>query len=219
VKETEVITETEIQPRSAVVVSGGALRTVVDAPVVPASLQSRLDTARARALPMLRYQVSRIGPLGLGGALFLLTAMILTAVMLIPAQRAVLGLKDQLAAASHMTRLPAQPSMTPHQFAGSLPTRAQIPALLGTVLTQAEGAGVSLDQGRYSFSPAAPNRLASYTFEFPIKGDYGSVRAFINKSLTAIPALGLEKLRIERKNVGDTSVHAEVAFIIYLRGA
>ena len=99
-----------------------------------------------------------------------------------------------------------------------MPTREQIPALLAVVLGQATDSGIVLEQGRYTYSPATANRLARYTFEFPVKADYGNVRAFINNTLTAIPALGLDKLHVERKNVGDTLVSAEVGFVIYLRG-
>ena len=87
------------------------------------------------------------------------------------------------------------------------------------VLIQATDAGIDLPQGRYTFSPPTANRLARYTFEFPVKGDYGNIRSFINKSLAAVPALGLDKLHVERKNVGDTVVSADVGFVIYLRGA
>jgi Tfp pilus assembly protein PilO len=112
-----------------------------------------------------------------------------------------------------------QAERSPQQFAAALPTRAQIPALLGEVLVQATDSGIVLEQGRYTFSPATSSHLARYTFEFPIKSDYGNIRNFINKSLAAIPALGLDKLRVERKNVGDTLVSADVGFVIYLRGA
>jgi hypothetical protein len=112
-----------------------------------------------------------------------------------------------------------KPEQSPQQFAATLPTREQIPALLGVVLAQATDAGIVLEQGRYTFSPATSNRLARYTFEFPVKADYGNIRSFINKSLAAIPALGLDKLHVERKTVGDTAVSADVGFVIYLRGA
>ena len=84
---------------------------------------------------------------------------------------------------------------------------------------QAGEAHVVLEQGRYTFSPPTANRLARYTFEFPVKADYGNIRNFIDKSLAAIPALGLDKLHVERKTVGDTLVSADVTFVIYLRGA
>ena len=117
--------------------------------------------------------------------------------------------------------LPAavQPERSPREFAAALPTRAQIPALMGVVLVQATDAGIVLEQGKYTFSPATSSRLARYTFEFPVKSDYGNIRNFINKSLAAVPALGLDKLHVERKNVGDTLVSADVGFVIYLRGA
>jgi hypothetical protein len=118
---------------------------------------------------------------------------------------------------SNTAPLPASQTLTPQQFASSLPSRGQVPALLNTVLEQAKQAGVALDQGKYTFIPAAGNRLARYSFEFPIKADYGHIRSFINNTLSVIPALGLEKLRIERKNVGDSAVNAEVGFFIYLR--
>jgi hypothetical protein len=124
-----------------------------------------------------------------------------------------------LTRAGHATPAAAQPAQSPEQFAAALPTRDKIPALLGVVLVQATDSGIVLEQGKYTFSPAASNRLARYSFEFPVKADYGNIRSFINKSLAAIPALGLEKLHVERKNVGDTLVNAEVGFVIYLRGA
>jgi hypothetical protein len=111
-----------------------------------------------------------------------------------------------------------RPELSPQQFAASLPTREQVPALLGVVLAQATDAGVVLEQGRYSFTPATSNRLARYTFEFPVKANYGNIRTFIDKSLAALPALGLDKLHVERKNVGDMVVSADVGFVIYLRG-
>jgi hypothetical protein len=124
-----------------------------------------------------------------------------------------------LAKAGHVMPVTTNPEQTPQQFAATLPTREQIPALLGVVLVQATDAGIVLEQGRYTFSPATSNRLARYTFEFPVKADYGNIRSFINKSLAAVPALGLDKLHVERKNVGDTLVSADVGFVIYLRGA
>jgi hypothetical protein len=131
----------------------------------------------------------------------------------------VLTLRDELAKAGHTMPATAKPAQSPEQFAASLPTREQIPGILKVVLTQATEAGVALDQGRYTFSPATSNRLARYTFEFPVKANYGNIRSFIDKSLAALPALGLDKLHVERKTVGDVVVNADVGFVIYLRGA
>jgi hypothetical protein len=183
------------------------------------ALQKRAERMLVRALPQARYQLMRVGPAGLTGLAVLLAAAIAAVALLLPAHQSVLALRNELTKAGHVMPSAARPDQTPQQFAATLPTREQIPALLGLVLAQATDAGIVLEQGRYTFSPATSNRLARYTFEFPVKADYGNIRSFINKSLTAIPALGLDKLHVERKNVGDTLVSADVGFVIYLRGA
>jgi hypothetical protein len=183
------------------------------------ALQARAERMLVRAVPQVKYQLMRVGPAGLTGIGVLLAAVVASIVLLIPAHQSVLTLRDELTKAGHSMPSTAKPEQTPQQFAASLPTREEIPAMLGVVLAQATEAGIDLPQGRYTFSPATSNRLARYTFEFPVKGDYGNIRSFINKSLAAIPALGLDKLHVERKNVGDTVVNADVGFVIYLRGA
>ena len=182
------------------------------------ALQLRAERMLTRAVPQLKYQLMRVGPAGLTGAGVLLAAGIAALALLLPAHQSVVALKNELTKAGHAVPA-AKPEQTPQQFAATLPSREQVPALLGAVLVQAEAAGVVLEQGRYTYSPPTANRLARYTFEFPVKADYGNIRTFINKSLAAIPALGLDKLHVERKNVGDTLVSADVGFVIYLRGA
>jgi hypothetical protein len=182
------------------------------------ALQLRAERMLTRAVPQLKYQLMRVGPAGLTGAGVLLAAGIAALALLLPAHQSVVALKNELTKAGHAVPA-AKPEQTPQQFAATLPSREQVPALLGAVLVQAEAAGVVLEQGRYTYSPPTANRLARYTFEFPVKADYGNIRTFINKALTAIPALGLDKLHVERKNVGDTLVSADVGFVIYLRGA
>ncbi len=181
------------------------------------ALQERAEHLMVRALPQARYQLMRVGPAGLTGIGALLAAAVAALVLLLPAHQSVLALRNELIKAGHAA--PAlRPELSPQQFAASLPTREQVPALLGVVLAQATDAGVVLEQGRYSFTPATSNRLARYTFEFPVKANYGNIRTFIDKSLAALPALGLDKLHVERKAVGDMVVSADVGFVIYLRG-
>lgn len=217
--ETPVSTETGFRERSAVAAPVAATpRAMLPAVVRSMPLQARLDRTLIRAMPMVRYQFSRLGMVATIGIAAFLIAIVAAGVLLLPAQRSVMALNEQLANVSHFMPAPAQLDETPVRFASTLPSRAQIPALLGTVMAQATAAGVKLDKGSYVYSPASGNRLAHYIFEFPLKADYSNVRAFIDKSLTAVPALGLDKLHVERKNVADLQVQADVSFVIYLRG-
>jgi hypothetical protein len=183
------------------------------------ALQQQTERMLLRALPQVRYQLMRVGPAGLTGIAAFTAAAVAAIVLVLPAHQSVLTLRAELTKAGHTQPAALHPERSPQQFAAALPTRAEIPALLGEVLVQATDSGIVLEQGRYTFSPATSSRLARYTFEFPIKSDYGNIRNFINKSLAAVPALGLDKLHVERKNVGDTLVSADVGFVIYLRGA
>ena len=181
-------------------------------------LQQRAGRVLVRAWPRARYELMRVGPVGLAGSGLMLAAALAGLVLLLPGHRSLMELRTELTRAGH-SRLAADPGdKSPQQFAAALPAREQIPALLGLVLMQATDAGIVLPQGRYTFSPATSNRLSRYSFEFPVKADYGKIRKFIDKSLLAIPALGLDKLHVERKNVGDTEVNADVGFVIYMRG-
>ena len=168
------------------------------------ALQARFDRSMVRALPMLRYQVSRLGVVATLGIAAFVIAAAAAAFLWLPAQRSVLALDQQLRSVAQLKPIAGPVDQTPQRFASTLPLRAQVPALLGTVMAQAASAGVALDKGTYVYSPASGNRLAHYLFEFPVKADYASVRAFIDKSLLAVPALGLDKLHVERKNVADT---------------
>jgi hypothetical protein len=183
------------------------------------ALQQRTERMLLRALPQARYQLMRVGPAGLTGIAVLVAAAVAAIALLLPAHQSVLALRNELTRAGHAVPGAAPSERSPQQFTTALPTRAQIPALMEVVLVQATDSGIVLEQGRYTFSPATSSRLARYSFEFPIKADYGNIRNFINKSLVAIPALGLDKLHVERKNVGDTFVSGDVGFVIYLRGA
>ncbi|GAC1328712.1 MAG: hypothetical protein NVSMB15_00390 [Steroidobacteraceae bacterium] len=203
----EVTRSVVVQPAPAV-----SLRT-------QSTLQQSAEKMLVRALPQIRYRLMRTGPAGLAGAAVLIAAGVAAFALLLPAHQSVVALRTELTQAAHTTPAAAQPDQGTQQFAAALPTRAQVPALLGVVLVQATDSGIVLEQGKYTFTPAAPHRLARYTFEFPVKGNYGNIRNFINKSLAAIPALGVDRLHLERKNVGDTLVSADVGFVIYLRGA
>jgi hypothetical protein len=178
---------------------------------------ARARTALSRALPQLQYQITRIGPAGVTGLAVLVGALALVAGALWPAQRSLQSMRAELAhpAASHPT---SQAVDDLDRFVGALPSRAQIPAVLGQVLEQAGKSGVVLDRGQYAYSPAQSGRLAHYAFEFPIKGSYPAIRKFVDSTLVAVPAAGLDKLTIERKSIGDAAVTANVRFLVYVRG-
>jgi hypothetical protein len=179
-----------------------------------------LLTARqsvVRSVTLLHYKLSRVGPAGMAGAAAMFIAGVLALAVLLPQHNALDSLQAQLLRAKASLANPGAP-MSGARLVSSLPTREQIPRVLGQMLEQADQAGVALDQGHYTFLPARPGSLGRYTFEFPVKGAYPNVRDFIDRALIAVPAAGLTKLRIERKNVGDPQIAADIGFVVYVRG-
>lgn len=178
---------------------------------------ARVQAAAGQVVPQLQYQVARLGVAGQAGLAALVAAVAIAAGVLLPAWHATQNLSANLAHAQHAPSGYSIEQAVPHLMA-SLPTRAQIPAVLGEVYAQAQAAGVPLDTGRYVFAPAKSGGVASYNLEFPVKGAaYPALRTFINHTLAAVPAASLAKLQIERKAVGEQAVNADIGFVVFVR--
>jgi hypothetical protein len=206
---------------TAVAVVVAAAGTVASARAMAAPQSSpptrSLNDALARALPLAGYYLTRIGPAGVAGVMGIVAAAVLGVTALISAHTATDALTAQIARAQQQHTEVQRTDQEIGKLVASLPTREQMPAVIGTIFQQAKDSGVALDNGRYAFTAARAGGTARYDLDFPVKADYPSVRQFINRTLTAVPAAGLEKLRIERKAVGDTQVSADVRFVVFVR--
>jgi len=209
-------------------------RAVVEAPAAPvlagvsaprspvAALPQRISPlTRAQAAatqlgPQLQYQIARLGPAGQVGLAGLVAALVFAASTLLPARLALDALSASIVRAQHPSTVLSADQAAP-RLVESLPTRNQIPAVIGLIYAQAKEAGVPLDTGHYVFSPPKASALARYDVDFPIKASYPDIRKFINQTLTAVPAAALTKLHVERKTVGDQIVSADIGFVVFVR--
>lgn len=182
-----------------------------------AGLIAHARSAAGQLLPRLQYQVARLGVAGQTGLAALAAAAVVATTALIPGQHALQSLSAELARAQRPVGVAEVEQPAPRLIA-SLPTRAQMPGVIGEIYTQAKAAGVAMDSGRYRYTPAKRGAIDSYELEFPVKAAYPAIRTFINGTLTALPAVALDKLRLERKVVGDQVVGADVGFVVFMRG-
>ncbi len=184
-----------------------------------AAALERLQAAPGQLVPQLQYQLARLGPAGQTGLAALVASLAVAVGGLMPAYHALETLTADITRAQHPLAGTGLDQAVPRLVA-SLPTRAQMPVVLGQVFAQAKAAGLALDTGRYEYTPAKSGAIARYDLEFPMKGaGYPQIRAFINRTLTAVPAASLSKLHIERKAVGDQVVNADVGFVVFVRSA
>ncbi len=184
-----------------------------------AAALERVQAMAGQLVPQLHYQVTRLGPAGQAGLAALAASLAVAVGALMPAYHALETLTADITRAQHPLAGTGLDQAVPRLVA-SLPTRAQMPVVLGQVFAQAKAAGLALDTGRYVYTPAKAGAIARYDLEFPMKGaGYPQIRAFINRTLTAVPAASLSKLHIERKAVGEQVVNADVGFVVFVRSA
>jgi hypothetical protein len=180
-------------------------------------LTVRLQNAIDRWVPQAQYQLMGLGSAGVAGATATAAAAIIAAVALLSLRAANENLSSQIILAQHRPAPAATPEQGLIRVVAQLPSRSQMPAVLGQVLQQARAAGVELAKGQYTYVAPTAAGIGRYELDFPVTAQYPALRDFINRTLTNIPAAGLDKLSIERKVVADTQVNADVRFVIFIR--
>jgi hypothetical protein len=190
------------------------------APSVPAAqapVKKIMGIAVTRALPMVVYQMNRVGRSGLAGAALILSAGVFFFSAVLPQYARISALRGEILQAQHNVGSDATPHVRMNRFVDNLPRRSALPQIAGEIFKLAAAAGVTLDRGRYELAPLHSGHLARYRMTFPIKGRYPAIRHFIDTTLTAVPSAAVEGLRIERKTAGDDSVEAELGFTVFVR--
>ena len=195
----------------------GSSRTPVSA--TPSSAQQALDRLQyfsSRALAQSAYALRRVGTTGLAGLALLVAAIVLFMANNLPQSSAILALKAQV---MRLAPLGKATVVAPGggTVLAALPPRDDAPTVVSKVLEQADAAGVELARGQYEYMPARDGVAARYRMTFPVRTTYPKLRNFMDRTLIALPAVAVEGLRVERKNVGDETVDAELKLSAYVR--
>ncbi len=179
------------------------------------SALARIGLVASRAMAETGYQLRRLNTATLVGSA---AAVIASVVFInnIPQRAAVSSLKSDLVRLKPLGSEGAKPILMSATLA-SLPSRAEAPMLVSKILEQARAAGVELPRGQYEYVPAREGMAARYRMTFPVRAAYPQIRQFMDRTLVALPAVAIEGLRIERKNVGDNGVDAELKLSAYVR--
>ena len=184
-------------------------------PSVTASL-TRVQLMTSRALAETTYQVRRLGVAAVAGIAAVVLAATLFFASNLPQGAAVSALKGQLihlAPLGHGGVVAAPGGV----ILAALPPRGEAPNVVAKILEEARASGVELPRGQYEYVPARDGVAARYRMTFPVRASYPKLREFMDRTLVALPAVAVEGLRIERKNVGDDTVDAELKLSAYVR--
>ncbi|MBI4695293.1 MAG: hypothetical protein HY749_14845 [Gammaproteobacteria bacterium] len=167
------------------------------------------------------WRLRRFGVPGIVGVAALVTCAVGYRGYYVPQRAAVAVLQHRVVTLEGLAREHGERALaaSPERAIEALPTRADVPALLGTILEQAHAAGVVLDRGNYDLALVRGGRIARYQLAFPLKAAYPQLRRFIDGTIDAAPALALDVLRFERKTIAETVLEADVRFVVFARNA
>ena len=177
-----------------------------------------LTRASDEWLPVAVWSLQRTGRMGLSGLALLLAGAVFLLSTYRPLAHELDSLREQ--AKSPGTRTVAGPTAAGDSGAAllrSLPSRAQMPALLGVLVQQADAAHLSIDTGKYESTALKSGAVMTYKISFPVTGPYPQVRQFIDATLVALPAAAVSELSITRKTIGDSAVEAQVRLTVFTR--
>lgn len=96
------------------------------------------------------------------------------------------------------------------------PSARTAPQWLEKLVALAESHGLILDQGEYQAAPDKVGRLVRFQMTLPLKGGYAQIREFLAAMPKELPAMALETVQFERRNIADPEVEARLKLVLYL---
>jgi hypothetical protein len=191
--------------------SGSLLRTPVKAQaLVVTSVRRWLVVVSDQWLPRVTWSVQRTGRAGLSGLALLLASMVFLVSTHLPLARQVEDLRSELDRA-HSQRIKTPTTTVPDAaLLRTLPRRAQMPALLGVLVKEADATHLAIDTGKYETTALKNGGVVTYQISFPVTGQYPQVRQFIDATLAALPTVAVSELSLTRKTIGDGTVEAQI---------
>ena len=187
------------------------------APALARRLAARLSS---EWLPRATWTISRTGRSGLVGIALLLAAALFLFSTHLKVAAEVEGLRADLAAARWQARTAAPDKVAPPATANrALPARTEMPAILRQLFNQATRARLAVDTAKYEISAMGSSGVVRYRIAFPVTGPYPQIRAFIDATLAAMPAVALNELVLERTSIADGNVEAQIRMTVYTRSA
>jgi Tfp pilus assembly protein PilO len=101
-------------------------------------------------------------------------------------------------------------------FFDALPEEKDVTDTLASIQNAAGRAGVELKQAEYHLDGKDGPRV-EYGMNFPAKGEYPRIRAFLSRVLADNPALALDQVNFQRDKISDTTLNASIRMTLFLK--
>lgn len=169
-------------------------------------------------------RLSALGLPGRLGAALLLFAAAYAAFVVIPADAELARLQANVATAQErlarvqagMDVLPESPTRQLEQFHRTLPAQAAATQAIDRIYAAAGAESLSLARGEYVLVADPETRLVRYQIVLPVRGSYPQLRRFLAAALEAVPALSLETVEFQRKQIAETELEGRIRMTLHL---
>ena len=101
-------------------------------------------------------------------------------------------------------------------FFDSLPAEEEITDILASISAIADATGVELKQVDYRLNEQDQPHV-EYVMNFPVRGEYVRIRAFLSLVLSKHPALALDHAGFQRDSINDSTLKAMVQLTLFIR--
>ena len=102
-------------------------------------------------------------------------------------------------------------------FVAAFPPPTRATSDLDVVFESARQHNVTLLKGDYQFKQEPNAPLVTYTATFPLRSEYGAVKAFATDVLRGVPNASMDELRLSRADASSTVLDAVVRFTFVYR--
>lgn len=181
-------------------------------------------------MPLLRWQVGRLGNPGKIGIGLMVASGIYFFLAVMPQEAELQKLKDRAVTlqAQAMSKKSAGDGadaeggkkMSGDQalqvFYDFFPRADSSPFWIRELVRLAKKQGVELSSSEYRLINENDARLARYEMILPVKGNYPQIRAFIADVLEAVPAMAISAIAMKRENTTADNIEARIEVNLYL---
>lgn len=171
-------------------------------------------------------QTRRLGWPGLAGGALLVLAVGYAVLGLLPARQALAAMESQLAAdraqlSAAVSVVVGKPSSDAssaqlEDFRRNLPAQLDATGAIDRIYVLAQQEGISLARGEYALGLDPKTRLARYQVLLPVRGSYPQLRRFLHGLQAQLPALALEEVDLQRKQIADSELEGRIRMTLYL---
>ncbi|GAB7564379.1 hypothetical protein LG202_24180 [Methylobacillus methanolivorans] len=192
-----------------------------------AMMKRSLDLQRLQWL--VRRVQYRLGWQGLALVAMLLTTVYLVVVWLLPMQRELSQLQQNVEAQEAASSLNPQPQQQPvsspeqvlaqelAEFDARFPDIQRLPDELGVLFRLAEGHGLQVVKGEYSLTEKRQGNVRRFEASVPVQGNYQEVKALVLDILDALPNVALAELGFERGEAVEAEIKTRLRLVFFIR--